>query len=292
MSRNSKALVAHVKALDCMKMMQSMETGSIDVVVTSPPYNIGINYGKYMDRLAQDEYLEWCRNWTAEISRILHPEGSFFINLGSAPSNPTIPHELLLNFIKKEHGGLGGPFVLQNHFHWIKAITIQDDDGNEFSKGHFKPINSYRFVTDCHESIYHLTHTGNVKIDRLAVGVKYKDKSNIKRWKHTDGRDKRCRGNTWFIPYSTIQSRKDQRNHPAPFPPELPEMCIRIHGLRHNLSVFDPFLGIGNSWIAAIRTEASHFFGCDINEAYVKEARKRAKAQINGQKSNTGPDNI
>jgi site-specific DNA-methyltransferase (adenine-specific) len=277
MPKTNKSLISNVKTIDCIEMMKSMKQGSIDVVVTSPPYNIGIAYGKYMDRMAQDAYLEWCRAWAKQIARILHPEGSLFLNLGSAPSNPTIPHELLLNFVKKEHGGLGGSFVLQNHFHWIKAITIEDDEGNEFSKGHFKPINSHRFVTDCHESIYHLTHDGNVRIDRLAVGVKYKDKSNISRWKHTEGRDVRCRGNTWFIPYSTIQSRKDQRNHPAPFPPELPEMCIRIHGARPNLRVFDPFLGIGNSWTAAIRTKVGHFYGCDVDKTYVAEARRRIK---------------
>ena len=144
---------------------------------------------------------------------------------------------------QKKHGGLGGPFVLQNHFHWIKSITIEDDNGEEFSKGHFKPINSHRYVTDCHESIYHLTPDGNVPIDRLAIGVKYKHKSNIKRWKHTEGRDVRCRGNTWFIPYKTIQNRKAQRDHPASFPAELPEMCIKLHGIHDNLTVFDPFLG-------------------------------------------------
>lgn len=279
MPKQSNLPIATIKTMDCVKMMETMEPGSIDVVVTSPPYNIGINYSKYMDRMHQDEYLSWCRKWGEGISRILHLEGSFFLNLGSAPSNPTIPHELLLNFIQKEHGGFGGPFVLQNHFHWIKAITIEDDEGNEFSKGHFKPINSYRYVTDCHESIYHLSHRGNVRIDRLGVGVKYKDKSNIGRWKHTEGRDVRCRGNTWFIPYKTIRSREGERNHPAPFPPELPEMCIKVHGNRSDLKVFDPFLGIGNSWTAANKTKVGHFYGCDLDPAYIAEAKKRIKYQ-------------
>ena len=179
---------AIIKTMDCIKMMKSMKENSIDVVVTSPPYNIGIEYRTYMDRKTQDEYLEWCKAWGSQIARVLKPKGSFFLNLGSAPSNPTIPHELLLNFIQKKHGGLGGEFILQNHFHWIKSITIEDDNGEELSKGHFKPINSHRFVTDCHESIYHLTLDGNVPVDRLAIGVKYKYKSNIKRWKHTEGR--------------------------------------------------------------------------------------------------------
>ena len=91
-------------------------------------------------------------------------------------------------------------FVLQNTFHWIKSITVETRDGEQISVGHFKPINSQRFVTDCHEFVFHLTKAGETPMDRLAVGVAYADKSNIARRGHTNGRDRRCRGDTRFIP--------------------------------------------------------------------------------------------
>ena len=109
-------------------------------------------------------------------------------------------------------------FVLQNTFHWVKSITIKTRKGEEISAGHFKPINSKRFVNDCHEYVFHLTASGAVPLQRREAGVEYADKSNIARWKHTDGSDKRCRGNTWFIPYDTIKSRDNDRPHPASFP--------------------------------------------------------------------------
>ena len=55
----------------------------------------------------------------------------------------------------------------------------------------------------------------------------YQDQSNIGRWRAA-ANGKRCRGNTWFIPYDTIKSREKDRPHPATFPPRLPEQCLRL----------------------------------------------------------------
>jgi site-specific DNA-methyltransferase (adenine-specific) len=164
-------------------------------------------------------------------------------------------------------------FVLQNTFHWIKPITVDTREGQEISVGHFKPVNSKRYVTDCHEYVFHLTHKGDVPLDRLALGVAYTDKSNIARWKHTAGRDKRCRGNCWFIPYQTIRSRAGQRPHPATFPVQLAEWCIRVHGDASTLTVLDPFLGIGTALVAAKRCCVREFIGIELDEEYLNVAR-------------------
>ncbi len=150
-----------------------------------------------------------------------------------------LPHEIVIE--------LRDLLVLQNTIHWIKSITIEDRDGDVRSCGHFKPISSKRFLNDCHEYIFHFTKTGQVEIDRLALGVPYQDKSNISRWSHTRGSDLRCRGNTWFIPYETIQSRAKERPHPATFPVQLAQLCIKLHGVSRVQTMLDPFLGIGNS---------------------------------------------
>jgi site-specific DNA-methyltransferase (adenine-specific) len=172
---------------------------------------------------------------------------------------------------------IGKFFELQNTIHWIKAISIERETG-VMSYGHFKPINSPRFVNDCHEYVFHFTPEGKSKIDRLAVGVPYMDKTNIQRWSHTNGRDKRCRGNTWFVPYKTIQQRAKQRPHPATFPVELASKCIRLHG-KPNATVLDPFLGIGHSAIAAKECAdlVERFIGFEIDEEYLKIAAEMAE---------------
>jgi len=173
-----------------------------------------------------------------------------------------LPHEIVFQFRDL--------FVLQNSIHWIKSIAI---DNRTF--GHFKPVSSKRFLNDCHEYIFHFTINGKIDIDRLALGVPYQDKSNIARWSHTQGSDLRCRGNTWFIPYETIQSRRKERPHPATFPAQLAEWCIKLHGISRVRTMLDSFLGIGNSAVAAQRCGVKEFIGFEIDEDYLAEAKRR-----------------
>ena len=272
----------------------------VDLAVTSPPYNLGIGYGKYSDRQDRQSYLLWCRKWAAQLRRVLKSNGSFFLNIGSAPSNPMLPHEIAMDLTSSSGG-----FVLQNTIHWIKSIGIDiaasrlrapnphlnplPGQGEADAKrqvrveatvktfGHFKPISSKRFLNDCHEYIFHFTKTGRVELDRLAIGVPYQDKSNIARWSHTRGSDLRCRGNTWFIPYETIQSRAKERPHPATFSVQLAEWCIKLHGVSRVQIMLDPFLGIGNSAIAAQRCGVKKFIGFEIDESYLAEAKRRLR---------------
>ena len=258
---------------DCVKGMREMPSESLDLVVTSPPYNLGTPYSNYNDSRTRNDYLSWSREWATEVKRLLVPQGSFFLNLGACPSNPLIPHELVVAL--KELG-----FVLQNTFHWIKSITIETKAGELVSAGHYKPIHSQRYVNDCHEYIFHLTKSGDRTLDRLSIGVPYSDKSNIARWGHTKGRDRRCRGNNWFIPYKTIVSRSKQRPHPATFPTELAVNCIKVHGCRSDLVMLDPFLGIGHSALAAKQCGIGRFYGFDIDAGYVAVARRELLKEV------------
>ena len=247
---------------DCTEGMSRLADESVDLVVTSPPYNLGISYGKYSDRQDRRSYLDWCVEWARQIRRVLKSDGSFFLNIGAAPSNPMLPHEIVMT--------LRELFVLQNTIHWIKSIAIEIR-----SFGHFKPINSPRFLNDCHEYVFHFTTSGRVELNRLALGVPYQDKSNVARWSHTRGKDLRCRGNTWFVPYETIQSREKERPHPATFPVQLAEWCIKLHGASRVGTMLDPFLGIGNSAVAAQRCGVKKFLGFEIDDAYLSEAKRR-----------------
>jgi site-specific DNA-methyltransferase (adenine-specific) len=280
---------------DCIAAMSRLMDENVDLVMTSPPYNLGISYGKYPDRQDRRSYLAWCGKWAGQVRRVLKSNGSFFLNIGAAPSNPMLPHEIVMMLRKF--------FVLQNTIHWIKSIAIDTAEGktavqdphlnplpgqgeadakrrvrvetNTKTFGHFKPINSPRFLNECHEYVFHFTKSGTVELNRLALGVPYQDKSNIARWSHTGGNDLRCRGNTWFVPYETIQSREKERPHPATFPVQLAEWCIKLHATSHVEIMLDPFLGIGNSAVAAQRCEVKRFIGFEIDGAYLKEAKRR-----------------
>jgi site-specific DNA-methyltransferase (adenine-specific) len=259
---------------DCLEVLPTLAAGSFDLVVTSPPYNLGIGYRSFKDTAPRDEFLGWCRSWAVELRRVMAADASFFLNVGAAPANPLLPHQLILALTE----GSEPLFVLQNTFHWIKSITVDTRAGEQLSVGHFKPINSKRYVNDCHEYVFQLTTSGAVELDRRAAGVPYVYKCNIARWGHTGGEDKRCRGNNWFIPYDTIVSRDKERPHPATFPIALAEQCVAIHGKGKATRMIDPFLGIGSSAIAALRREVSAFTGIELDAHYLQVARERLAA--------------
>jgi site-specific DNA-methyltransferase (adenine-specific) len=258
---------------DCLKLLPTLKEESFDLVMTSPPYNLGINYSSFKDTAPREEFIAWCKTWVKEVKRVMVDDASFFLNIGAAPSNPLLPHQLILALTEGEEP----MFVLQNTFHWIKSISIHTKSGQDISAGHFKPINSKRYVNDCHEYVFHLTKSGNVQLDRKAAGVPYVYKSNIARWGHTENQDLRCRGNNWFIPYDTIKSRKGDRPHPATFPIALVEQCIKIHGKGEATRLLDPFLGIGSSALAAKFQKISHFTGIELDSEYLAVAEDRLK---------------
>ena len=255
--------------VDCVEgMRRRVASGSIDVVVTSPPYNLGIKYKVYDDNRGREDYLDWMETVAVELRRVLSPAGSFFLNMGGTAQDPWVAHDVAYRL--KKH------FILQNQILWVKSIAIPKESAGRYPQitgdiavGHFKPINSPRYLNHCYEFIFHFTRDGNVPLDRLAVGVPYQDKSNIGRWRSAKA-DVRCRGNTWFIPYKTIRTR---RAHPAAYPVELAEMCIKVHGLDRVSKVLDPFLGIGATALACKKLGKS-FVGFDVDASYVDEVRR------------------
>jgi len=263
---------------DSIAILQALAPGSVSAIVTSPPYNLGIRYRTYDDSLPKSRYLSWTGRWIGAAAKSLAASGSLFLNVGGKPTDPWAALDIAQ--AARRH------LTLQNTIHWIKSIAIDRDSAGaaasldaDLAVGHYKPINSDRFVNDCHEFIFHFTPTGRTPLERRAIGVPYQDASNIARWR-TGGSNRRCRGNTWFIPYDTIQSRDKERPHPATFPPRVPEYCLRLHGLTRLSTVVDPFLGLGSSAVAAAQLGVD-FIGVEIDDHYLKEAVERTRAALN-----------
>ena len=262
---------------DCLEVLDALPRGSINVIVTSPPYNLGIQYRSYNDAIPRGEYLEWTGQWVRRASVALAPQGSLFLNVGAKPTDPWTALDVAQ--AARHH------LELQNTIHWIKSIAIEKAVAGtkaglqeDLAIGHYKPINSSRFLHDCHEFVFHVTPRGDTPLERRAIGVRYQDQSNVGRWQ-TAASGLRCRGNTWFIPYETIQNREKDRPHPATFPPRLPEMCLRLHGLERIKTVADQFLGLGSTAVACAQLGLS-FVGMEMDEGYLKEAVERTRAAL------------
>ena len=135
---------------DCLDILPSLPPASVDVIVTSPPYNLGVDYSAYGDRRTEADYLDWMVRVAAALRRVLRPGGSFFLNVAGSSSQPWLPFELIVR--------LRPLFALQNHIAWIKSIATGDD-----AVGHFKPVPGERFLHRNHEHLFHLTQHGGVR---------------------------------------------------------------------------------------------------------------------------------
>ena len=164
----------------------------------------------------------------------------------------------------------GKHFVLQNEIVWVKAITV---DGK--AHGQFSPVSGDRFLNHNFEMVFHFTKDGKSTLDRLAVGVEYNESANRLRSKTHN--NLRCGGDVWFIPYETIQGEMEKGCHPAIFPMELAERCIKLAGLRENTVVLDPFCGTGSTLVAA-KCLGVTAIGIEIDPVYCEQARRRLEA--------------
>jgi len=247
---------------DCLEGMKELEEGSIDAIITSPPYNLNIKYGRYSDNKPRQEYLSWLVDIFREAKRILADDGHLFVNMGYSNIDPWIGMEVGL--------ALREDWILQNHINWVKSIHV-----NGKTSGHFKPINSKRFVCPTWEHLFHFTKDGNVEIDRLSVGVQYEYyEANIRGNNTAETKPNlRDKGNCWFVPYETINSKELRGKHPATFPVKLAEDCLKLTG-KDTGTALDPFMGTGTTAVAA-QILGWDCIGYDIDEDYIKFANNR-----------------
>lgn len=219
---------------DCKNM--KLEDGSIDVAVTSPPYNIGKDYvsadgSKGDDALPIVEYRHFLYERFKQVHRVLAKDGVFFINVGDPASFDN------LSQVTREVLQAAG-FVVKQRIVWVKSIL---------GKGHFTPSGGTRRFDDVWETIWLCTkHKKNYRLDTKRIGVPYTDRSNVGRYGDSNLRDP---SNVWFMPYEKTTGHKDKKGHPSPYPVEIPYRCIKA--VPDAKTVLDPFCGLGTTLQAA-----------------------------------------
>jgi len=198
---------------NCVMGMSELDKGSVDCIVTSPPYK---DEDGYTDELMVA--------WLEQAHRVLKTNSVLFMNFGHLAGFKSRAFRVAM--MAEDVG-----------FVWNDTIT--------WVKNHYRPIQGYKRVNNLTEFIFILTK-GKPSLDRLAIGVPYADKSNIGRFAT---QDLKCRGNVWPLKYKTVQS-KEQKRHNDRFPVDLPLWCLLLAGLEENSLVIDPFNGSGTTGIA------------------------------------------
>lgn len=223
---------------DSTMILKDFECEVFDLVITSPPYK---NIDGYNEKLIYDVF--------KEVYRVQKLNSICFMNFGHLAEDKFRPFRTCQ--ILMEIG-----YKLNDTITWIK--------------NHYRPIQGNRRLNNLTEFIFLLYKEKMPKIDRLSIGVPYKDKSNIKRWKSANGVDLKCRGNIWEIPYKTIKDKKEKL-HNDRFPIGLPEFCLKLAGYAEN--VLDPFFGSGTTgymselmkknWVGIEKDENNFKISCE-----------------------------
>ncbi len=224
-----------------------VQDGSVDLVVTSPPYNVDINYNSHKDDISYAEYLEFSQKWMRRCHTWLKDDGRFCLN---------IP-------LDKNKGGqqsVGADLTtIAKKIGFQYHSTIIWNEGNISRRtawGSWKSA-SAPFVIAPVELIV----------------VLYKNQ-----WKKTSGSKISDVTRDEFMDWTNGlwsfngESRK-KVGHPAPFPVELPRCCVKLFSYVDD-AVLDPFCGSGTTLIAAVNNHRKGI-GIDIDKKYCELARKR-----------------
>lgn len=246
---------------DCLDLLKSIPDESLQLVVTSPPYNIGKEYEK---KLHLDVYLEQQTQVIAECVRVLSPKGSICWQVGNyVDSGAIIPLDTVLYPV---FSGLG--LRMRNRIVW------------HFEHG----LHCSRRFSGRYETIIWFTKSEDYvfNLDPVRVPQKYPGK---KYFKGPKAGQYSCNplgknpGDLWVIP-NVKSNHVEKTEHPCQFPVELIERLV-LSLTNEGDWVFDPFLGTGTAVIAAIR-HSRRGAGAEVVSRYIKLARERVKQSLEG----------
>lgn len=239
---------------DILKI-SSIPHNSIDLIVTSPPYNIDIHYSSHPDNLTYSDYLEFTKKWVKKCFELAKDDGRFCLN---------IP-------LDKNKGGQQSVCAditkIVKDIGWKYHSTIIWNEGNISRRtawGSFMSASAPYVIAPVE-----------------VILILYK-----KNWKKASGSKKSDITKQEFMAWTkgiwnfNGESKKRVR-HPAPFPIELPRRCIKLFSYVGD-TVLDPFLGSGTTLIAAYLNKRKGI-GVDIDKKYCNLAIERLEkeAQIN-----------
>lgn len=247
----------HIECASNLDFVHALRDESMNLIVTSPPYNIGKSYEK---RTSLEQYVANQAAIIAECVRVLAPGGSICWQVGNhiAKDGEVVPLDMLLYPLFKNHG-----LKLRNRIIW------------HFEHG----LHCSKRFSGRHETILWFTKGDSYKfnLDPVRVPSKYPGK---KYFKGPKAGQLSCNplgknpGDMWVIP-NVKANHVEKTEHPCQFPVELVERLV-LSMTDEGDSVFDPYLGVGSSVIAAIKNNRVGY-GCDIEERYVDIAWDRVR---------------
>jgi adenine-specific DNA-methyltransferase len=253
-TRLERAADVVMKQQDNLKFMRGLSDASMKLIVTSPPYNIGKAYER---RSPLDQYVQDQAQVISECVRLLHPQGSICWQVGNHVDKGEIfPLDLVLYHIFKDHG-----LKLRNRIVW------------HFEHG----LHCSKRLSGRYETIMWFTKGDDYtfNLDPIRVPSKYPQKKYYKGPKAGQLSGNPLGKNpsdVWVFP-NVKNNHVEKTIHPCQFPVELVERLV-LSMTDEGDKVFDPYMGVGSSVVAAIK-HGREGYGCDVVKEYVDVAWQR-----------------
>ena len=231
---------------DCLKLMKKIDSESVDLIVTDPPYNLFKDYGNDSDKQDRIEYLNFTRAWLQEAKRVLKSTGTIYIFMGVRFIS------YLYEILEQELG-----------FEFNSWITWYYTQGIGKTKG-FSPR---------HDDILMFTKTKNFVFNLDSVRVPQKFYRNVNNMRGANP------GNVWEFSHIHY-CQANRQKHPTQKPEAIFERMILASSNKGDY-VLDPFCGSGTSLRVCQQLERKAF-GIEINSEYVEMIKRRLGEPFTG----------
>lgn len=243
---------------DCLELMRSLPRATVDLAVTSPPYNIG---KEYEEERSLSAYLAWSEQWLREVARLIRLGGAFWLNLGYRPiqrRGKAVPLSYLL-WDKV-------PMYMMQEIIWHYGAGVA-------ARRSFSPRNEkfLWYVKNQDHYIFNLDAVRDPEVKYPSQKKNGQLRCNPLGKNPTD---------VWQIPKVTSgrgRSSPERTAHPAQFPLGVIERIVQACSNRRSL-LFDPFMGSGTVAVAAMRT-GRDVLGFEIRKDYIEIAVRRVEQE-------------
>jgi site-specific DNA-methyltransferase (adenine-specific) len=266
---------------DCVEVMKSLPDGCVDLLVTSPPYNVNVSYDVYDDGRSMDDYWEFTKQWLTESLRVLKDDGRVAIN---------VPIELNV----QERGGrilFNAEFWMmmkQVGFKFFGMVDLTEDSPHRVRQtawGSWMSA-SCPYIYNPKECIILAYKKTNKKLTKgesqwkgIPTDVEQPD-GTIKNKMIYQDEDKKDFMNLVFGRWEYFADTRSLTK--ATFSMDIPVKAIKILSYKNDI-VFDPFMGSGTSAVAA-ETLERRWLGIELSPSYTNIAKKRVNAFIEERK--------
>jgi len=262
---------------DCVEVMKQLPDSSIDLMVTSPPYNCGIKYDTHDDFMLMEDYWIWTEKWLSQVYRLLKDDGRVGIN---------IPYETNV----QDRGGR--VFFVSEFYQVMKQVGFKffgivdlEEDSPHRSKttawgSYMSPSGPYIYnPKECVILAYKKQHLKKVKGESQWIGEPYVNEDGKNKIAYTEDQ-KREFIELVFGQWKYLNDTKQLTK--ATFSLDIPSKAIKILSYKNDI-VLDPFTGSGTSLVAA-ETLDRRWIGIEISPNYTEVARKRVQGFVDQKK--------